>query len=92
MQLIRLRLELCNLLILGGSNCDLQLDPVGSPDRWVKGLIESAVNVVGSYPGFLPDALGWGVDRRRPTRPAFRHKSDSIKDSKQQEVIEKESR
>ena len=27
------------------------------------------MNVVGSYPGFVPDALGWGVDRRRPTRP-----------------------
>jgi hypothetical protein len=57
----------------------------------VKGLIESAVNVVRSYPGF-PDALGRGVDRRRPTRPAFRYQSDSIKDSKQQELIEKGSR
>ena len=57
--LIRLRPELCKLLILGGSNRDVQLDQLAVTDRWEKGLIESAVNVARSYPGF-PDALGWG--------------------------------
>ncbi len=59
MQLIRLRLELCKLLILGGSNCDVQLDQLAVTDRWEKGLIESAVNVARSYPGF-PRRIGMG--------------------------------
>jgi hypothetical protein len=56
MVLIRLRPELCKLLILRGSTCDVQLDQL-AVQRWVTGRIERAVNVVRSYPGF-PDALG----------------------------------
>ena len=66
--------------------------PVGSPDRWVKGLIESAVNVVRSYPGF-PSPTHWDGELIAGARLGqFRHQSDSIKDREQQELIEKERR
>ena len=43
--LLRLRLELCKLLILGGSNYDVQLDQLAVTDRWVEGLAIKPIQV-----------------------------------------------
>ncbi len=59
MLLIRLRLELCKLLILGGSNCDVQLDQLAVTDRWVEGLAIKPIQVEYVMTQF-PRVLGFG--------------------------------
>ena len=84
-----MRFELCKLLILEGPNSDVPLEQLAFTDRWVKGLIERVVNVVRSY----PDTLGLRVDRSACDSAFLQSdQSDSMKDSKQEELIEEESR
>ena len=47
------------LVVVVGTGVSMALTNGKNPALSWKGLIESGVNVVRSYPGF-PDALGWG--------------------------------